>query len=119
MSTPTDAEIDAALAELPQIDSPDIGGLKGRGRRVSVGGDWYGIEQARRLVKICLVFDQPISAVITTDLFIALTDRILAIEAAIDDLRGSRDTTAEAVESHLRAQRTPPAAGARSGGRWR
>lgn len=79
---PTEEEITAALREHAEEWTPDIWAFS-----KTVGGvTLHETEKARKIVKVCLMLGQPVSDVITIDLFLAMAERLAAIEGRLDAL---------------------------------
>lgn len=76
---PTDDEITVALQVHADQWGPDAWVF---------GAGWvqHTEAKARMIVKACLLLGQPVSDVLTIDIFLALTERLVALEGRLDAL---------------------------------
>ncbi len=77
---PTEEEITAALHEHAEQWTPDTWVFGGFASNPVP----HTTAKARMIVKACLILGQPISDVLTIDMFLTLVERVVAIEGRLD-----------------------------------
>lgn len=78
MAEPTERKISEALEAVAFAENYSVVGW-----RFKSSYTWHPEQEARMITRFCLILGQPVSDVLTSSLFSALVDRVLALEEKI------------------------------------